>query len=65
MQSKIDRVMCGTCVYWNGHRERLDNDAKVVFFDDTAMCECPISLKSGQERRKDLRCKHYLNFLKI
>ncbi len=65
MQSKIDRVMCGTCVYWNGNRECIDNNTKVVFFDDTAMCRCPISSKSGQERRRDLRCKRYLNFLKI
>ncbi len=65
MQSKIDRVMCGTCVYWNGHRELLDNDAKVVFFDDAAICECPVSSKSGELRKKELKCKCYLNLLKI
>ena len=65
MESKIDRVMCATCVYWSGYRERLEDKPKVAVFDDTGICQCPISSKSGEVRKKDAKCKEYLNFTKV
>ena len=62
MESKIDRKMCGTCVYWNAHRELLPNKNKVAILDDMGICQCPISSKSGELRKKELNCKSYENF---
>jgi len=63
MESTVNRIICGTCMFWNGHRELLPSKEKVVIFDDTGICECPISSKSGEIRRKDLRCKEYLKWI--
>ena len=62
MESKFDRVMCGTCIYWNGHRELLRADkTKVITFDQYGICECPISSMSGKLRKRELKCKNYIN----
>jgi hypothetical protein len=55
MQSKIDRVMCGICIYWNGNRERLDNDSKVVFFDDTAWVPCQFQVRRIKKKRAEMQ----------
>lgn len=59
MESKIDRKMCGTCMYWDGHRELLLHKNKVAILDEIGVCQCPISSKSGEARKKDLSCKCY------
>ena len=60
MVSKIDRKICGTCYYWNGNREIMtDGKLRVAIFDEFGKCECPISSKSGEVRRKDLNCMRY------
>ena len=62
MESKIDRKICGTCIYWNGHREIVARKNKVAILDESGVCRSLISSKSGEERRKDLCCKCYENF---
>lgn len=62
MESKIDRKICGTCAYWNGHREILLEKRKVAIISEAGICQCPISSKSGEVRKKDLVCKSYENF---
>ena len=63
MQSKADRVMCGTCMYWNGQREVTNEDKpKIVMLEQEGICECPISSKLGESRKRDLKCKSYLQW---
>lgn len=62
MESKIDRKICGTCIYWDGQREKLPNKNRVAILDESGVCQCPISSKSGESRKKHLLCKHYDNF---
>ena len=62
MESKLTRKICGTCIYWNGSREILTHKNKVAILDENAICECPISSKSGELRKKDAICIRYENF---
>ena len=65
MESKANCVICGTCAYWNGRREELTDkrgNPKIAIFDETGICECPISSKSGEVRKKDLYCKEYMQW---
>lgn len=59
MESKISRKICGTCAYWDGNRELLPNKEKIAILEETGVCQCPISSKSGEIRKKDLNCKSY------
>lgn len=61
MESKIDRKICGTCAYWEGNREILPQKNKVAILDEEGICQCSISSKSGEVRRKDRFCKCYEN----
>lgn len=63
MESKITRKICGTCLFWDGCREPLISKKKVAIIDEVGKCQCPISSKSGQIRKKDLNCKFYENFM--
>ena len=62
MISKLDRVMCGTCLYWRGQRELLANERRVVMFEKEGKCDCPFSSKAGELRKVDLKCKMYTNW---
>ena len=62
MESNITRRICGTCVYWNGYREPIPTKNKVAIIDEVGRCHCPVSSKSGQERKNQLSCKCYENF---
>jgi len=65
MESKYDRVMCGTCLYWNGQREVIYGDkTKVVTFEETGRCECLSSSKFREERKRQGKCKCYENWIK-
>ena len=60
MVSKFDRKICGTCLFWRGHREQLYKPKpKVIMFDEEGVCECPISSKSGEQRKKDNTCNKH------
>lgn len=64
MESKIERIMCGTCLYWSGDRECIyGKKTKVVLFDEKGKCECVSSSKFGDIRKRELKCKEYINFL--
>ena len=64
MESNASRVMCGTCLYWNGQREIIyAKKTKVVTFEETGQCECLASSKLGETRKRQLKCKNYLNWI--
>ena len=63
MESKIERKICGTCIYWNGNRELLRDKPKVAILDEFGVCECPVSSKSGETRKKNAICIAYENLL--
>jgi len=62
MESKIDRKICGTCIYWDGQREKPSGKDKVAILGEYGICQCPISSKSGENRKKHLVCKNHENF---
>ena len=64
MERKADRVTCGTRMFWNGRREIIDGaPPKEVTFGENGVCECPISSKKGKDRKRQLKCKAYLNWV--
>ena len=63
MESKVERKICGTCIFWNGSRELLQNKRKVAILDEYGTCACPVSSKHGEIRKKDAQCKVYENLL--
>lgn len=66
MVSKLERKICGTCMFWSGKREKTNEEnVRVVMYDEEAVCECPISSKSGELRRKDLKCKEHTKWEEI
>lgn len=65
MESNASRVMCGTCLYWNGLREIIYGDkTKVVMFEEMGYCECLNSSKFKENRKRQLKCKCYENWIK-
>lgn len=64
MESKADRKMCGTCLYWSGPREIIYGEQKkVVMFEETGKCECPQSSMFKQDRYRQRSCKCYENWV--
>lgn len=64
MESKVERKICGTCMYWNGRREPVEGKPKIAILDECGICQNPVSSKSGESRKKDAKCKEYLQWEK-
>ena len=64
MESNAQRVMCGTCLYWNGPREIIYGEkTKVVMFEEFGRCDCLSSSKFQEMRKRQYKCKCYENWI--
>lgn len=59
MESKETREICGTCMFWNGNREHVESKPKISIFGEFGTCQCPISSKSGENRKNNNQCKEW------
>ncbi|MDO5153917.1 MAG: hypothetical protein Q4D50_11265 [Eubacteriales bacterium] len=68
MQSKTDRVICGTCEYWTGNRcPSFDKNGvpKIDIIDKTGLCENQASRFIDQQRQNDQKCIHFSKWTEI
>ena len=68
MQSKTDRIMCGTCEYWTGEREPVfdkKGNAKINIYDNYGVC-CKMDCRfADQTRKKDAYCMKYSKWTEL
>ena len=62
MESKVEREICGTCMYWKGRREPVEGKPKIAILVECGICQNPVSSKSGESRKNNLKCKEYLQW---
>ncbi len=68
MQSKTDRMICGTCEYWTGDREPVfdkNGTPKINIYDNYGIC-CKVDCNfTDKERKKDAYCMKYSKWTEI
>ena len=68
MQSKTDRVICGTCEFWTGSRQPIFSPnaiPKIDIIDKMGCCECPVSRFEGQSRSCDGKCVRFSKWTEL
>lgn len=68
MQSKTDRLICGTCEFWTGSRQPIfscNGFPKINIIDKIGNCECPLSKFDGQNRESNKNCKNYSKWTEL